>query len=64
MFLLMNFRVLFPLAVVWLICLLQERSSDMLRPRYLVFLAVWSFQVIERARNCMENNQREITPKI
>ena len=27
---LMNFRVLFPLTVIWLICLLQERSSDIL----------------------------------
>ena len=38
MFLLMNFKVLFPLAAVCFICLLQVRSSDMVSPRYLVFL--------------------------
>ena len=43
MFLLMNFRVLFPLAVVWLICLLQDRSSDIFSPRYFAFLVVLSF---------------------
>ena len=31
----MNLRVLFPLAVVWFMCLLQERSSEIFRPRYL-----------------------------
>ena len=30
----------FPLTVIWLLCLLQERSSDMFRPRYLAFLVV------------------------
>ena len=32
-----TFRVLFPLAVFWVICLLQERSSDMFKPRYMAF---------------------------
>ena len=40
MFLLINFRVLFPLAAVWFIRLLHVRSSDMLSPRYFAFLVV------------------------
>ena len=36
MFLLMNFKVLFPLPAVCFICLLQVRSSDIVSPRYLV----------------------------
>ena len=31
----MNFRVIFPLTVIWFMCLLQERSSDTFSPRYL-----------------------------
>ena len=36
----------------------ENKGADQLRE------ISYGFQVIERARNCMKNNQREITPKI
>ena len=40
MFLLINFRVLLPLVVSWLMCLVYDKSSD-LTPRYLTFFVDW-----------------------
>ena len=33
MFLLINFRVLLPLVVSWLMCLVHDKSSEILAPR-------------------------------
>ena len=40
MFRLMNFRVLLPFAEICEMCLFQERSSEILTPRYFAFLVV------------------------
>ena len=41
MFLLINFRMLLPLVVSWLMCLVQDKSSEILTPRYLTFFVDW-----------------------
>ena len=41
MFLLMNFRVLLPLVVSWLMCLVHDKSSEILTRRYLTFFVDW-----------------------
>ena len=40
MFLLINFRVLLPLVVSWLMCLVHDKSSEILTVRYLTFLLI------------------------
>ena len=40
MFLLINFRVLLPLVVSWLMCSVHDKSSEILTPRYLTFLLI------------------------
>ena len=46
MFLLINFRVLLPLVVSWLMCLGHDKSSEILTPMYLTVVVDW------RVRTC------------
>ena len=47
MFLLTNFRVLLPIVVSWLMCLVHDKSSEILTPRYLTFFVDWRVRPVD-----------------